>query len=309
MRYAPMLAKIGKISDLSKQDYMYEPKLDGTRAICYKNDTITLINRRGRDLTSVYPELVFIKNIDAKSCVLDGEIVIYDQKGIPNFNVLQKRDQLSNKLLIELRSEQYPATYVVFDILMKNGKSLVNLPLIERKKILADTVKDGRFIQKIFFSDNGKRLWKEVIKIKMEGVMAKLRSGKYFPGVRVSQWLKIKNLKTIDCIIVGFTQKKRIISALALGVYCKGKLTYIGKVGTGFTYDFLEDLHKKLVKLKAKKASVEYVGRENINWVKPELVCEVKYLELSKDNKLRAPSFIMLREDKIPKECILEDQI
>jgi len=309
MKYGPMLARIGTKTDLSKKGYIYEPKLDGIRAICYKNKRIKLLNRKGRNLDSHYPELDFIQNIDAKSCILDGEIVIYDKNGVPNFNLIQKRDHLENKALIELRSKEHPATYVVFDILMKNGKSLLNLPLLERKKILDETVKDGQCIQKIVFGTNGKKLWKEVTKLKMEGVMAKNASGHYFPNTRVFQWLKIKHLKTIDCVIIGFTQKKRVISALALGVYIKGRLTYIGKVGTGFTYTFLEELHTKLSKIIRKTAPVAYKGREPIIWVQPKLVCAIRYLELSDDTKLRAPAFIGLREDKTTKECTLESQI
>lgn len=307
--YKPMLAKIGSKEDLNKKGYIFEPKLDGTRAICYKNKEIKLINRRNRDITFRYPEFDFSKNINAKSCVLDGEIIIYDKNGNPNFNLLQSREQLDKKLLIELRSKEFPATYVVFDILYKNKKDLTNLPLIERKRILRNTIKESKYIQTIFYTLNGKDLWREVTKRKLEGVMAKNISSKYSAGERSADWLKIKFLKSIDCIIVGYTQERRIISALALAVYDKGKLIYIGRVGTGFTEEFLQNLLEQLRPLQIKNAPVKYLGKEKINWVKPELVCEVKFLEISKDNILRAPVFLRMRNDKPAKECTLREQI
>jgi DNA ligase D-like protein (predicted ligase) len=309
MKFSPMLAKLGDKKDLSKKGYLWEPKLDGTRAICYVNKEIKLINRRGRNITYRYPEFDFRKNIDAKNCILDGEIIVYDKKGNPNFNLLQSREQLDKKIMIELRSKQYPATYVVFDILMKDGRSLIDIPLIKRKEILDDMVSDGKGIQKIFFTKDSRKLWKEVTKRKLEGIMAKNENSKYYPGRRVPPWLKVKYLKTIDCIIVGYTHRKRIISALAVGVYSEGKLIYIGRVGTGFTEEFLENLYEKLEKIEIKKAPVEYSGKETIHWVKPLIVCEVRYLQFSKDKIMRAPAFLRLRFDKLPKECILEEQV
>ena len=124
MRYKPMLARVGTKKDLSRKGYLYEPKLDGTRAVCYKNDTLDFINRRGRKISSRYPELQFLNNIKAENCILDGEIIIYDEMGNPDFHLLQKREQMSSKTKIALRSIEYPATYIVFDILSKNGEDL-----------------------------------------------------------------------------------------------------------------------------------------------------------------------------------------
>jgi len=309
MKIAPMLAKLGDKEDLYKESYIYEPKLDGTRAICYKNGVIKIVNRRDKNITHKYPEFHFAQKIKAKSCILDGEIIVYDKDGKPSFNLLQKRDQLANKLLIEMRSETYSATYVVFDILMKNGKSLTNFPLSERKKILQETIIPGNHIETIFYTKNGKDLWREVTKRKLEGVMAKYEQGSYYSGKRTGSWLKIKNIKSIDCVIVGYTKKIRVISSLVLGVYYEKKLRYIGKVGTGFTERFLQTLHGLLKPLETTKPTVKYTGKTKIIWVKPKLVCEVEYLEITKSGKLRAPSFIRLRDDKLPEECFWEDQV
>ncbi len=307
----PMLCKLGDKEDISKKDFIFEPKLDGTRAICYyQNKKIKLINRRNNNITHRYPEFKFGKNINAKNCILDGEIIVYDKKGNPSFKLLQRRDQLSKSFLIDIRSHQFPATYIVFDILMKNSKDLKKLPLSERKKILANTIAPSKTIDDIPYTSNGKELWKKIKKRNLEGVIGKKQDSMYYPGKRTSDWIKIKFLKTIDCVIVGYTSEKRKISALAVAVYDKVKLRYIGRVGTGFTEKFLEELYEKLKPLETKKPSVSYPGKKNIIWVKPKIVCEVRYLEFSKDKVImRAPAFLRLRNDKKPKDCTLKEQI
>ncbi len=308
MKYFPMLASMGEQDDLKKKGWMFEPKVDGTRALMYlKDDKLTFINRRGHDLAHRYPEFLHVrKHIRAKECVLDGEIVVYDADGRPNFAALAKRDHVDDEGLIEERMKTLPATFVVFDILEKDGESLLELPLSSRKEVLADTIRNAHHIEQIFWSEHGAPLWKEVKRRKLEGVMAKDAASHYQVGERSPSWRKIKFLKTIDAIILGYTSEKRSISALALGVYEKGELRYIGGVGTGFTDAFLADLLKQLTKIKATKAPVSYDGPKQYAWVKPKLVCEVEYLQLTKDKSLRAPSFIRLRDDKSPKDCVLE---
>ena len=311
MRYLPMLAFPAGKDALEKKGFIYEPKLDGTRAVCYKDiEGIRLINRRGNDITARYPEFSFVKEIKAASAVLDGEVVVYDKHGNPDFHLLQRREQAGKKAISEIRSEELPATYVVFDILEKDGKSLTDLQLSERKKILEETVTDGKHIQKIFYTENGPGLWEQVEKRKLEGVIGKDWTSEYYPGARTPLWIKIKYLKTIDCVVVGYTSEKRIISALALAVYSQGKLRYIGRtVGKGFTEEFLKALHKELVPLEIKEPPVTYEGGKDIHWLKPKLVCEVSFLELSHDIIMRAPVFLRMRYDKKPEECVLEEQV
>jgi len=307
---APMLAKIGSISDLKRAGWIYEPKLDGTRGILIKQGSkARILNRRKKWIEWRYPEIIKDAKKIKESFVLDGEICVLDSKGRPDFNLIQSREQTDNKLKIKLLSKELPAIYYVFDILSLDSKDLTNKPLRERKKILEKVLPDLEHIKRIFWTKDGPALWKVVRRKKLEGVMAKKLSSKYYAGKRSSAWLKIKFLKTIDSIIIGYTQEKRIISALALGVYSQGKLIYIGRVGTGFSEAFLKDLYKKLRQIKSKKAPAPYSGKEKIIWVRPKYVCEVKYLEISKKKILRAPVFLRLRKDKLPKECILEEQI
>ncbi len=294
MKYKAELCKIGDKDDLALEGYLYEPKLDGIRALCEVSPkSMKFFTRNDNNVTTEYPELNFRKSIKAKSCILDGEIVIYDKKGKPSFHLWQLRKQHDLK-----------AVYVVFDILSKDGKSLLKKPLYERKQILEETIKESKQLELIPFSLNGKKLWKIVSKLGLEGVIAKKIDSTYKPGKRPTDWLKVKLSDSADCVIVGYTQKKREVSSLALGLYKKGELHYIGKVGTGFNAKDIVTLYNKLEKLETDKPPVVNPGRMRIiNWVKPKLVAEIKYVELTKGEHLRAPVFLHLRPDKKPKGC------
>ena len=280
---------------LTHKGYIFEPKLDGFRALCYVDKKkVTFISRNGLDITHKYPELDVRAHIKAKTCILDGEIVAYDAHGAPNFNLLQNGGQ---------------AVYVVFDILKKDGIWLIKKPLLERKKVLAATIKESPFIEKSFFTTQGVALWKEMVAKNMEGVMAKVQESPYILGVRSKNWLKIKRFNTIDCIIIGYRQGVRVIASLALGLYTSsGSLRYIGNVGTGFSLDFLKTLHKRLKPLELKRPHVD-VDIKNIHWVSPRLACEVKYVEITRDGMLRSPAFVRLRPDKKVRDCTVKDQM
>ncbi|MGZ5243900.1 MAG: non-homologous end-joining DNA ligase [Bacteroidia bacterium] len=303
-----MLSKTGNIKDLVKDGYIYEPKLDGVRAFCYKaGNEIEFINRRERNITARYPELNFPELINTKSCILDGEIIVYNEKGNPDFHLLMRRDQSSNPMLIKIMSEDLPATYAVFDICMKDGKDLTDLPLYERKAILENLINESPRLQIMHYTDDGLGLWSFIMNRHLEGVVAKKENSTYEAGKRSGSWMKIKNFKTQDCIIVGFSQEKRVISALALAAYQNGKLRFLGKVGTGFKQSFLHELYDQLKGITIDKPDFRVPSHyKGINWVQPKLACEVQYLEFGSDGMLRSPSFQRLRNDKPLKECILE---
>lgn len=291
-----MLAKIADKQILASKDYFFEPKIDGYRALCIKQkNKIKFISRTGHDISHNFPEFKFPKNIKASSCILDGEIAIFNEKGNPSFQLMQH----SSKSL-------HNAVFILFDILEKDGKNLKTLPIEDRKKILSKTIVENKNLQLIPFSDDGLALWKNITKKKLEGVIAKKKGGSYIDG-RSSAWLKIKTQNTIDCVIVGITKQKREISSLCLGLYDNKILKFIGKVGTGFsekTLDQLAHLLKKDEKLKIEPVSG--VLPKNFIPVSPTNVCEVKYLESTKDFRLRIPIFLKLRDDKLPKDCLLE---
>ncbi len=311
----PMLAELGEKKDLRKENFLFEPKIDGTRCICYKKGNIVkFLNRRNAWFEHRYPEIVKdIKKIKG-NFILDGEICVLDEKGIPNFYLLAEREHVDDKIRIKILSEEIPATYFVFDILNLNEKDLTKLPLIKRKKILEKTIKDFGNVKKIYYTKNGLKLWKVVKKMKLEGVMAKDENSPY-SNKRSSFWLKIKTLKTLDCIICGFTEgsgwREKYFGAFLCGVYYKNRLIYVGRVGTGLNEKGYRELSEKLKKLEIKKSPFDEFEEEpkilkKVHFVKPKLIAEVRFMNITKDLKMRAPSFLRLREDKNIRECILE---
>jgi DNA ligase D-like protein (predicted ligase) len=293
-----MLCMKGDPKILSSDQYIFQPKLDGTRALYIDGK---LMNRRGRNIRYRYPEFSTLKI--EKDSIIDGEVVVYNDKGLPDFSLLQSREQTTNELRIEILSKQYPATYVVFDCLRYKGKDITEEPVEVRLEILTRSIHEDRNLQKIVNTEDGMWLWEKMKKLGTEGVMAKKKGSSYHSGKRVDACLKIKNLKTLDCLILGYTigegKREHTFGALIIGAYKAGELVQLGKVGTGWSDQEIIDLKEKMDFLILEK-KVDKV------WIKPELVCEVEYLELTKNEDLRAPSFKRLRFDKDPKECILE---
>jgi bifunctional non-homologous end joining protein LigD len=312
----PMLAYSSKPFD--SQNFIFEIKFDGTRCIAYvdvENRKVKFLNRRMKFFHDRYPELQEIwKDVKAKKVILDGEIVVFE-KGKPNFQKLAEREQIENKARIELLAKIMPAIFIVFDILYLDGEDLINLTLQERKKILERVVvQSERILQSEYVVGKGKEFFRKARQLGLEGVVAKKLDSVYELATRSRNWLKIKSEKTIDCVIAGYTLgagwREKYFGALILGVYRKGKLHYIGRVGTGWDENFLQELKKKLEKIKTKKMPFEEEPKFPSGivpvWVKPKLVCEVKFMQLTKDFMLRAPSFVRMRTDKEPEECILE---
>lgn len=304
-----MLVKLIDPADIeeaiSLEGYIYEPKLDGIRALCYVDKkNIRFFSRNDKEITKQFPELALRNNIKATTCILDGEIVVY-AKNRSNFESIQGRATLEDNDLITAKSIHNPATYVVFDILELNGKSLLHVPLEKRKQMLEKVVRNNKRIDVIPYTNNGKKLWAIAQKKKLEGIVGKRFNSLYKPGVRDKTWIKMKLHDTADCVIIGFTQGKRKISALILGMYTtKKELVYIGKVGTGFSESIIEDLYKKFKPLITDKEPTDIPWR-NVVYLKPKLVAEIKYAEWTNNNRLRVPVFIRLRFDKDAKDCKL----
>lgn len=289
-----MLATNGTEDFLDRKDYMFEVKLDGVRALCYKKKRLKFTSRNGLDITNKYPEFIFFDNLNAEECILDGEIVVYDEKGHPSFGLWMDRDK---------GNIDAPATYVAFDIIYLNGKSLLNEPLYARKKILDKVVREGNHLQTSFYTKNGRELWNIVKEKSIEGVIAKKNDSSYEIDARSGSWRKIKITKDIDCVIIGFTAEKRQLTSLALGFYDGEKLQFAGKVGTGFDERTMADLRKQLEKLTIRDELVK--TEKGVVPVKPVLVAQVNYLQITKNKKLRAPVFVRLRKDKEARDCAL----
>lgn len=292
-----MLAKNSDKEILKSKEYLFEPKVDGYRTFCIKkNDKLKFISRTGHDVSSHFSEFKFSKNIKSKSCIIDGEIVIFDEKGNPSFQLMQTKGK-----------NHHDAVFIAFDILEKDGKNLTELPIEDRKRILAKVIIESQNLKLMPFTQDGQKLWMDITKRKLEGVVAK-RKGSIYIKKRSSEWLKIKEINTIDCVIVGITKQKRAISSLGLGLYDNDKvLKFIGKVGTGFSDAILEKLANLLKKHERSKIEpIVGILPKDLIPVTPNKVCEVKFMEVTKSCKLRIPVFIRLRDDKLPKECSLD---
>jgi bifunctional non-homologous end joining protein LigD len=305
-RYKPMLARLAP-APFSNKDWIFEVKWDGFRALAYVNEEVSLRSRNDKELIDNFPELKELNQL-TQHTVLDGEIVILN-KGKVNFQELLERGRVVSPTEIEFRTKRTPAAYVIFDILEKDGKPLLDLPLMERKKILKATVKEGpHVLLEDFVEEKGEAYYKVALDKGLEGIIAKKKDGVYEPGVRSGNWLKVKKLRTCDCIIFGYTKgtggREKTFGALLLGLYEKeGKPVYIGKVGTGFTQETLQVLSEAFQELKTDSAPFKADVTEMVTWLKPKLVCEVAYQIVTKDGRLRMPRFQGLRNDKSPSEC------
>jgi len=309
----PMLAKTGKPFD--NKDYIFEPKWDGLRAILFFQEVrIELQNRNLRDATRSYPELQKISDrIKAKVAIIDGEVVVLREDGVPDFGRLQVRFGVEDPKRVEVLGKTTPVTYVAFDLLHMNGQDIISRPLVERKKKLKSIVKESPYL---LYGDHieaeGTRFFKEATSRGFEGVIAKEAQSQYVPGLRTENWVKIKQIITADCVVVGWSAgegaRAPTFGSLILGAYDDGgHLKHVGNVGGGFSNIVLEDLRKKLVRIKKNTATVEgpVDSPSPVTWVKPRLVVEVAYMALTHDGRLRFPRFTRIRADKAAIDCKL----
>jgi len=296
------------------EQHLFEPKWDGMRCIAYcKDGKVELQNRNLRSVTKSYPELETIpSNVKSSRAVLDGEIVVLE-KGLPSFELLQYRFGANDPIQIKMLSRKTPTTYIVFDLLHLNGRDLVNDPLIGRRQKLARIISNGpHMLLSQYVPTHGKSYFKNALRLGFEGAMAKKADSIYQIGTRSEDWLKLKQVKTLDCIVTGYTvgsgSRSSSFGALVLAAYERnGNLIHLGNVGTGFTDATILRLMKLLKSLQTKTKTVpgEVKAPAPIVWVKPQLVVEVGYMNMTRDRKLRLPRFERFRFDKTASECIL----
>ncbi|MCW4036597.1 MAG: non-homologous end-joining DNA ligase [Candidatus Bathyarchaeota archaeon] len=309
-RYKPMLAGDAE-APFSSPDWIYEIKWDGIRAISYVDDELSIRSRNGKELKDRFPELEELKEI-AKDVVLDGEIIVM-REGRVDFQAVAKRNQVTASMEIDRLRRTFPATYVVFDILERDGAPLTDRSLIERRRALEESVKDGKHVVlSAYVEENGEAYLQAALQKGLEGIIAKRRNSRYVQG-RSNNWLKIKMVKTCDCAIFGYTKgrgsREETFGALILGLYKDGKATYVGKVGTGFSQSDLEDLIGLFGGLEEDEETLPDADiPSRVTWLRPELVCEVGYHSVTREGRLRMPRFLGMRTDKAPMDCTL-DQI
>jgi bifunctional non-homologous end joining protein LigD len=297
----PMLAKETD-HPFDDKDWIFEIKWDGYRAITeIKKGDVKLYSRNGLSFEHRYP-IVFkeLKKIKHDT-VLDGEVVVLNEKGRSDFQKLQHYEENTN----------YPICYYVFDLLSLNGKDTCALPLIERKKLLLQLLKKNAVIK---YSDHvkekGKSFFNAAVEQDLEGIMAKKASSEYHKGVRTTDWLKVKYHKSEDVIIAGFTQptgSRKHFGALVLAVKTKDGLKYAGHTGSGFNEKSLAEMYKRLQPLVTAQSPFKEKVKTNmpVTWVKPKCIAEIKFTEWTNDGKMRHPIFLQLREDKSIKDIAL----
>jgi DNA ligase D-like protein (predicted ligase)/DNA ligase D-like protein (predicted 3'-phosphoesterase) len=309
--YEPMLAQRTE-KPFNSEDWIFEVKWDGIRAISYVNGGLSVRSRNDRELRYNFPELEELKSLTENS-VIDGEIVVM-KGGRADFQALSERSKTSSIENVKYSRQTSPATYIVFDILEKDGNPLVQLPLIERKRLLKEYVREGSYVVlSAYVETEGEAYYKAALAKGMEGVMAKKKDSMYEPGARSANWLKIKPILTCDCVIFGYTigrgAREPTFGALVLGLFGKAGPVYVGKAGTGFSQKNMESLLKTFEPLQVEDKTLEGVdAQEDIVWLKPKTVCQVAYQNVTKDGRLRMPRFFGIRDDKLPSECTL-DQI
>ncbi len=293
----PML--ISEMTDpFNDPDWIYELKLDGIRCIAYLDNMTELRNKRNDRLLPKVPELSEIHHFVKDRCILDGELVIL-KNGVPDFYELQKRALTVNRFKIELSSGNFPACFVAYDILYLKDRALNELPLLERKQLLTDTVhEDLKLAVSRYIPEMGIELFAAAKSQHLEGVIAKKRNSKYYFDKRTKDWIKFKFLADQDFVVCGYITKEKGITSIILGQYNDTELIYKGHVTLGVKYGDI----KKLRPAYTSPFPVIPPGNENAVWLIPEAVCIVQYMPNDKGT-LRQPVLKGFRNDKEPLAC------
>lgn len=295
-----MLATLSK-ELVTGPEWVYEEKYDGIRAVAYRDgDRVRLLSRTGQDLTAGFPRVVnALRALPDRDFVLDGELVVFDRDGVSRFQLLQRRGIDRGTSVV----------YTVFDRLRSNGRDMRRRPLEERRKRLLELIpgRSGPLMPSRRLPRDGDKALATARAKGWEGVIAKIRTSPYEPGVRSRVWLKLKVRGESEFVIGGYTPpqgSRTEFGALLVGLYDRRNLRFTGKVGTGYTQETLRDLGAKLEHLRTDTSPFDPPPRiKDTVWVKPQLVAQIAYAEWTADGKLRQPAFLGLRTDKKPEEC------
>jgi len=301
----PMLATLVD-EPFSSTDWQFELKLDGYRTLAYLNSgKVDLRSRKNNSFNKQFDAIADSLADWKINAVIDGEVVVLNEEGKPDFNKIQLWDTHREGNLV----------YYVFDLLWIDGLNIMNEPLHLRREILRELMPESGTIR---FSDHiddiGNEFFEIARKNSLEGIIAKKKDSVYIPDSRAKTWLKIKVEERHEAVICGYTRKKdsdRLFSSLILGVYERGTLKFIGQTGTGFTEQMQEELTQKMKPHITRKLPFKEkpsIPGSDIVWLKPFLVCEVKYAELTNEGLMRHASFQGLREDKTAFELNNEDE-
>lgn len=313
-KVVPMLAKPAPLP-ADDSNWAVEVKWDGVRALAYcRPGRLELQTRNLNVATSQYPEVRRLaRRLGSRDAVLDGELVAFDAEGRPSFERLQQRIHQTDANVVRRRMKSHPVTYVVFDLLYLEGRSLIEEPYTRRRELLEGLELDGESWQTPGYSvGHAAELLAASAERRLEGIVLKRLDSRYAPGKRNGAWLKVKTVGRQEFVVGGWVpgegRRRNRIGAILLGAYGEdGQLHYAGKVGTGFSERELDELMERLRPLA--RDSNPFAGRRgprSANHVEPELVAEVEFRELTAEGMVRHGSFKGLREDKAAAEVVLE---
>ncbi|MGH7529150.1 MAG: DNA ligase D [Gemmatimonadales bacterium] len=302
----------------SRAGWVFEVKLDGYRMrAARQNGEAIIYSRKGLDFTGAFPELArAVRALPYEGVILDGELVVLDESGHPSFAKLQARARLSGRAEVKRASIEAPATLYVFDLLAFGGYDLRKLPLLKRKEILRRVLPPaGPLRYSEHFERDGDALYEQVVKLGLEGVLAKKADSPYRSG-RSPDWLKIRADRIDDFVVVGFSKPRGSrggFGALHVGAYQDGRLIYCGRAGSGFSGDQLTEVSATLESLVrptppcAPPPTGALPKGPDHTWVEPRLVCDVRYKEFTKEGLLRQPVFVRFRDDKKPEDVMMPE--
>lgn len=300
----PMLAQQRKDVPLT-ENYIYEVKWDGIRVMVSLDEgKVTLRSRNNVDLTRKFPELIDAEKSFRASCGLfDGEIVCLDEAGRPVFKEVIHRMQRSSEGDIERAMKKHKAYCYLFDVLYLDGRPVVNEPLIRRRTWLNDAIKKDSYYRISEIVEDGEALFSAAGELGLEGIMAKDKTSRYFPGKRTDTWYKVKVRQTAESYVIGYTagkgNREKLFGALHLGDLINGKFVYRGKVGTGFDDKMMKEIQSELKKLKetSKPIKEKVLDEKQSVWIEPKLIAEIQYASMTRDGAYREPVFLRLRPD------------
>jgi bifunctional non-homologous end joining protein LigD len=290
-------------------DWLYEVKLDGYRALVIKSgDRVQIRSRNNKDLTRTYPRVAAGgSRLSANSAILDGEIVALDANGRPSFQALQNRGSHPHHTIV----------FYAFDLLHLDGKDLTRRPLAERKQRLARVVQDSGILVSASLPGTADQVIAVVREAGLEGVIAKRKSSPYAAGVRSNAWVKLKLDRQQEFVIGGYRPGPLGVDALLVGFYDRRSLKFAGKVRAGFTPHLRREVVAKLKPLHQARCpfadlpnsktshwggGVTEDQMKEMQWVTPKLVAQIRFVEWTADDHLRHAAFLGLRDDKRPNE-------
>ena len=305
---SPMLARLTRHA-FDSSNYIFELKWDGIRALAFiERGQLRLQSRNLRDITSQFPELDPLPGlVKADLAILDGELVCFDDQGHPSLTHMEQRlqRQAGGRVVRNPRVH-----FVAFDLLYLGGASVMAEPLVNRKNLLHEILKPTEVAQACeFINTDGNAFFQATCELGLEGIMAKEVSSQYQPGKRSAAWLKVKRVRESEFVIGGYTfggRRKEPFSSLLLGLYDdRGRLVFVGQVGTGFSQTEAKQVHSSLQRLHT--SDCPFTNPPNLQkfiyWCRPEVVCRVEYGEFTTDGKLRYPVCQTLTSDKPATDC------